>query len=283
MNQGTYQSPSISPQEFSAFKDYLEKACGILLGDNKQYLVKSRLGRIMAEHKFASLGELLQRIQGGAFSGLKQEVINAMTTNETLWFRDIHPYNILLNQVLPELDEKNRGQALRIWSAACSTGQEPYSISMIVEEYKQKKLGSLRGEVRITATDISTAVLEQAKSASYETLALGRGLSTDRLKRFFIEASNGSWEVKRELRQRVDFRSLNLKDSFVSLGRFDIVFCRNVLIYFAPELKQDILRRIHKTLNPGGYLFVGASEAVTGLNDIYEMVQCNPGIIYRAK
>ncbi|MDH2431330.1 protein-glutamate O-methyltransferase CheR [Pokkaliibacter sp. MBI-7] len=283
MNQNSYQAPDMSSQDFAAFKDYLEKACGILLGENKQYLVKSRLSKLMAEHRFASLGELLKRLQSSAFSGLRQEVINAMTTNETLWFRDIHPYTIIQERILPELDEKGRGQTLKIWSAACSTGQEPYSLSMLVDETKQKRLGSLRGDVRITATDISTAVLEQAKAGKYESLALGRGLSPERLKRFFNQCTDGSWEVKREIKQRVDFKTLNLKDSYSMLGRFDLVLCRNVLIYFSPELKQDILRRIHKTLQPGGYLMVGASEAVTGLNDIYEMVQCNPGIIYRAK
>ncbi|MFP8966304.1 CheR family methyltransferase [Pokkaliibacter sp. CJK22405] len=283
MNQSSYQAPDISLQDFSAFKEYLEKACGILLGDNKQYLVKSRLGRLMAEHKFETLGDLLKRLQSNAFSGLRQEVINAMTTNETLWFRDIHPYTIIQDRIFPELDERNRGGQLKIWSAACSSGQEPYSLSMLAEETRQKRLGALRGDIRITATDISTSILDQAKAGRYESLALGRGLSPERLKRFFNQCGDGSWEVKREIKQRIDFRTLNLKDSYASLGTFDLVLCRNVLIYFSPELKADILRRIHKTLKPGGFLMVGASEAVTGLNDIYEMIQCSPGIIYRAR
>jgi chemotaxis protein methyltransferase CheR len=152
---------------------------------------------------------------------------------------------------------------------------------MAVEEFRRSQPGKLRGDLRITATDISRTVLETAQRGEYEMLAIGRGLSPERHKTFFTPLTSGSWQIKPGIRNMVDFRELNLLDRY-SFGKFDVVFCRNVLIYFAAALKRDILTRIHATLNPGGYLILGASESLNGLPHLYEMVQCNPGIIYRA-
>ncbi|MDX1318875.1 MAG: protein-glutamate O-methyltransferase CheR [Oceanospirillum sp.] len=274
---------TLDTKDYDAFRKFLQDACGILLGDNKQYLVTSRLNKIMAQHGMTTLGELIKAITSHPRSGLKEAVVDAMTTNETLWFRDIHPFNILQNQLLPELSKSLGSQQLKIWSAACSTGQEPYSISMILDEFKQKNPGSFRSGERIVATDISSTVLNSARSGEYEMLALGRGLSQDRLTKFFLQTGDGRWAVKAPIKQRVDFRPMNLLHSYSMLGKFDIVFCRNVLIYFSADLKKDILTRIHGVLKPGGYLFLGASEALSNMPDLYEMVQCRPGIIYRAK
>ncbi|MCL7944809.1 protein-glutamate O-methyltransferase CheR [Marinobacter sp. ATCH36] len=271
----------ITPQEYEAFKTFLQDACGILLGDNKQYLVKSRLRRIMEENKLNTLAELLERVKRTGRSSLKEVVIDAMTTNETLWFRDNHPFRILQEKLLPEFGDRKGAQSLRIWSAACSTGQEPYSVAMIIEEFRRQRPGRLR-DVRITATDISKSVLEVARRGEYEMIAIGRGLSPDRQKQFFTPAINGSWQIRPQIKSMVEFRELNLLERYM-LGKFDIVMCRNVLIYFSAELKKDILTRIHATLNPGGYLILGASESLNGLPHLYEMVQCHPGIIYRKK
>ncbi|NMT64824.1 CheR family methyltransferase [Marinobacter orientalis] len=271
----------ITPQEYEAFKTFLQDACGILLGDNKQYLVKSRLRRIMEENRLNTLGELLERIKRTGRSSLKEVVIDAMTTNETLWFRDNHPFRILQEKLLPEFGDQKSAQSLRIWSAACSTGQEPYSVAMIIEEFRRQRPGKLR-DVKITATDISKSVLEVARRGEYEMIAIGRGLSPERQKQFFTPAVNGSWQIRPQIKNMVEFRELNLLERYM-LGKFDIVLCRNVLIYFSAELKKDILTRIHATLNPGGYLILGASESLNGLPDLYEMVQCHPGIIYRKK
>ncbi len=277
---GAAQSSS-ERQHYEAFRSFLEQACGILLGDNKQYLVSSRLSRLMAEHGIRDLSELVRRMQDLSSRGLKEAVIDAMTTNETLWFRDIHPFNILRNQLLPEL-QKGRDGPIRVWSAACSSGQEPYSISMVVEEYRMANMGMLRQPVEIVATDLSRSMLEQCKLAEYDHLSIGRGLSPERLQRFFETAGVNRWRVRPEIRQRVRFQPLNLMDSYASLGKFDIVFCRNVLIYFSGERKLDILRRIHGSLRPGGYLILGASEGLSDIGRQFQMVQCNPGIIYRA-
>jgi chemotaxis protein methyltransferase CheR len=212
---------TIGTQDYDAFRKFLQDACGILLGDNKQYLVSSRLNKIMAQHGMTTLGELTQSITSHPRSGLKEAVVDAMTTNETLWFRDIHPYNILQNQLLPELSKSLGGQQLKIWSAACSTGQEPYSISMVMDEFKQKNPGSFRSGERIVATDISSTVLNAAKSGEYEMLALGRGLSQDRLTKFFQQTGDGRWAVKAPIKQRVDFKPMNLLHSYSMLGKFD--------------------------------------------------------------
>ena len=253
------------------------------MAKHKQYLVESRLGKILQEGNYNSLGELISILNRPGSSGLKEQVINAMTTNETLWFRDSHPYDILKQKLLPELTESAAGQRLKIWSAACSTGQEPYSISMVLEEYKQENPGSFRLGEEITATDICTRVLAQARQAEYEMLALGRGLSQERLKKFFEPGQNEAWSLKREVKSRVRFKELNLLGMYAGIGPCDIVFCRNVLIYFSTERKRDILTKIHKVLKPGGYLLLGASVSVAELHNLFEMIHCRPGIIYKAK
>lgn len=271
----------ITPQEYEAFKSFLQDACGILLGENKQYLVKSRLRRILEENQMITLGDLLQRLKTSSRSSLREVVIDAMTTNETLWFRDNHPFRILSEKLLPEFAERKGLQPLRIWSAACSTGQEPYSVAMTVEEFRRLRPGKLR-DVKVTATDISKSVLEVARQGEYEMIAIGRGLSPERQKQFFTPSVNGGWQIRPQIKSMVDFKELNLLERYM-LGKFDVVLCRNVLIYFSAELKKDILTRIHGTLNPGGYVILGASESLNGLSHLYEMVQCQPGIIYRKK
>lgn len=272
----------ITPQEYDAFKKFLQDACGILLGENKQYLVKSRLRRILEDNQMTSLGALLEHLKRPGRSPLREVVVDAMTTNETLWFRDNHPFRILSDKLLPELAERSQSQPIRFWSAACSTGQEPYSIAMAVDEYRRLKPGKLKADVKITATDISKSVLDVARRGEYEMLAIGRGLSPERQKTFFTQLTNAGWQIRPQLKTMVEFKELNLLERY-TLGKFDVVFCRNVLIYFSGDLKKDILTRMHATLNPGGYLILGASESLNGLPHLYEMVQCHPGIIYRKK
>lgn len=271
-------------QGYDRFRSFLENACGILLGDNKEYLVKSRLKALMIECKFSELNQLVDVLESRSSLALRERVVDAMTTNETLWFRDLHPFRILEERIFPEFESELKSRPLNIWSAACSTGQEPYSISIVAEEYKNKNLGKLARGVNVTATDISPSVLAKAKQGSYEMLALGRGMSKERLDRYFISDPSGSWQIKPEISKAVNFKSLNLLQNFSSLTtQFDLVFCRNVLIYFSQDLKHDILKRIHAKLRPGGYLFLGASESMNGMTEYFEMVQCQPGIIYKAK
>ncbi|TCK18872.1 chemotaxis protein methyltransferase CheR [Thiogranum longum] len=276
---------SIRPSEYEEFRRFLEDACGILLGENKHYLVQSRLGKLVRENAQGGLGELVIKLRAERQGGvLRERVIEAMTTNETFWFRDRHPFTILEETVLPDLSER-RTRNVRIWSAACSTGQEPYSISMAVQQYLSRNTAAL-SDVKIMATDISTAVLEEAKAAYYDTMQLARGLDNDMKQRYFErDASHWEerWQVRREIRQRVQFTLVNLQGSYSSLGKFDIVFCRNVLIYFSGDSKKDILSRMAGALNPGGYLFLGASESISQYSDAFEMVRCPSGTVYRKK
>ena len=202
-----------SPVDYQVFRDFLEDACGILLGENKQYLVSSRLNALMVEHNIETLRELVKRISQITNRKLKEAVIDAMTTNETLWFRDSHPFDIFKNKLLPEFQQGRNG-SMRVWCAACSSGQEPYSLAMMTEEYRSSKMGSLKSPVEIVATDLSASMLEQCKRGEYDSLSLGRGLSQDRLKRFFDKADGDVWRVKPELRKPIRFQARNLMDSF---------------------------------------------------------------------
>lgn len=273
---------SVTQSEFNTFRQFLEEKSGIVLGDNKQYLVTSRLRRLQEEQGIKSLTELMARIQAQPRGALQEQVIDAMTTNETLWFRDGYPFAVMKEIVLPELLEKQPFQRLRIWSAACSSGQEPYSLAMTLDEYGREQLGRAVS-AQIIATELSPTMLKASQLGEYDSLAIARGLSDQRLQRYFNKTAEERWAVKPELKTNIEFRALNLLDSYAGLGKFDVVFCRNVLIYFSAEAKKDILTRIHATLKPGGYLFLGASEALNGLPELYDMVQCRPGIIYQAK
>ncbi|MBY6186079.1 protein-glutamate O-methyltransferase CheR [Marinobacter hydrocarbonoclasticus] len=275
----TLPTKSLATQDYQAFADFLQNQCGIVLGDNKQYLVRSRLGPLMEAHH-ATMADLVREAMRPSGSALKTQVIEAMTTNETFWFRDGYPFELLKNEVLPEFSQPNR--RVRIWSAACSTGQEPYSLSISLQEYRRKNPGRLVQGAEILATDLSSQVLEQAQRGEYDALAMARGLSEPR-KQFFECLGEGRMRVKPEVRQGITFRQHNLLESYLLLGRFDIIFCRNVLIYFSPENKQKILRQFAAALNPGGYLFLGASESIANLSDDFEMCRYPAGILYRKR
>ncbi|MBM7036636.1 CheR family methyltransferase [Vibrio ulleungensis] len=271
---------TINEQGYREFCRFLEAQCGIVLGDSKQYLVRSRLSPLVNKFGSASLDALLKEVITGRNRELRLAAVDAMTTNETLWFRDGYPYTVLAERILPELAERKR--PIKIWSAASSSGQEPYSMAMTVSEIQAKRPGFLPN-VSIIGTDISSSMLEQCKAGVYDNLALGRGLSPERKRAFFEPAEGGRMKIKDSVKRIVSFRQQNLMENYTLLGKFDVVFCRNVLIYFSPEMKSKVLNQIANSLNPGGYLLLGASESLTGLTDRFEMVRCNPGIIYKLK
>ncbi|MAR92464.1 MAG: chemotaxis protein [Pseudomonadales bacterium] len=267
--------------EYARFRQFLEASCGILLGDNKNYLIDSRLRKLLLDRNLSSLLELLKVIEQPGGRTLRQEVIDAMTTNETLWFRDRHPFTYLQDTLLPEL--ARRPGEISIWCAACSSGQEPYSISICVEAQRRRNMSLTNKQVRILATDISSRVLAQAREGIYEPLALKRGMTDDKLRQYFTAQSDGRWQIKPEIKRRVDFRPINLKENFLSIGKFDVVFCRNVLIYFSSDLQRQILSNIHRVMKPGGYLFLGGSETPKGLNELFEIQYYSPGVVYLKK
>jgi chemotaxis protein methyltransferase CheR len=271
---------TISREEYQAFQVFLERATGIVLGDNKEYLVASRLGSLLRQRGLPSLGALLELLRRDADRGLRTAVIDAMTTNETFWFRDLSHFRLLTEQVLPELAVRPR--PLRIWSAACSTGQEPYSIAMAVQDFQRRSPGRLSGGLEVVATDISTKVLAEARSGRYCGMAVSRGLEPEQ-RRLYFQPHGDCLDVRPELRRGISFRELNLAGSYGLLGRFDIIFCRNVLIYFSSELKADILHRMAQVLHPGSYLFLGSTESLSGHNARFDMVTGFGGIVYRLR
>ncbi|MFO8154769.1 MAG: CheR family methyltransferase [Pseudomonadota bacterium] len=269
--------------EYDSFRLFLEDAAGITLGANKHYLVNSRLSRLMRENDIDDLGSLLRAIKSGKPPGLKEKIIDAMTTNETSWFRDKTPFKQLREQMLPEILGRGRQtRPLRIWSAACSSGQEVYSISMVIEEYLAANPGAMPKDAEILGTDISPSMVREAKEACYDKMSVARGLDADLQRKYFVE-KEGCWQVRESIRRRASFKEGNLMASFSSYGKFDIIYCRNVLIYFSAELKRDILERLARQLHPQGYLVLGSSESVTGYSDAFELVRTPGGVLYRLK
>jgi len=261
----------LSKDQYDNFRGFLEDSCGIVLGDNKHYLVTSRLNKLTHEFSFDSL------------SAMKERVIDAMTTNETSWFRDNYPFELLKENLIPEIVKNNKPNRFRIWSAACSTGQEPYSISMSINEFQMKSPGVLNIPVEIVGTDISSTVLDMARRAEYDQLSVTRGLPEEKKKLFFQSIDGNRWKLNDKIKSIVKFNEINLLQNYTLIGKFDLIFCRNVLIYFSADLKSDILNRMAKILNPGGFLVLGGSESPTGYCRAFEMTRFPKGVVYRLK
>ncbi len=271
---------NIDPKHYDAFRELLEEYSGIVLGANKQYLVTSRLTRLMNENSYADLGVLVDKLKAAGSTELRGRVIDLMTTNETQWFRDDYPFSVLLSVVYPGFTEAKK-QHVKIWSSACSTGQEPYSIAMALHEHQKTSLSRLSAS--IIGTDISPTVIEQAKSGVYQLSEIDRGLTPERKKNYFIELPDGIWKLKDDIGRNVSFRNFNLLDNYKGLGRFDLIFCRNVLIYFSTEVRNKIIGGMTEILNDGGYLVLGASESLGAHTGAYELVRFKSGVVYKKK
>jgi chemotaxis protein methyltransferase CheR len=275
----------IDPAEFKLMRDYIEKHCGIHLTEEKTYLIEHRLNTVMVESGCANFSELYKKALSDASNTLRDKIIDVMTTNETLWFRDTSPYAILKEAIFPALaDEMRAGKrsGIKLWSAACSTGQEPSSISMIAHELARTRPDFKPSSLHIIATDISPTVLFLAKMGRYDNIAISRGLPADMMQRYFVP--NGKvFGIKDEIKKLVEFKKMNLQDSFTSIGKLDIVFCRNVLIYFSDVFKRDVLHRFVDLLKPGGFLILGASESLIQHSQEYSMAQHGKGIYYKVK
>ncbi len=270
-------SGGLSAGQYQAIADFLERQAGIRLGIGKEYLVVSRLGHLLREHGLADFDALAARLAPGADRTLHAAVVDAMTTNETFWFRDPAHYRILVESLLPE----HAGGRMRIWSAAVSTGQEAYSILFSLDEAQQRGQCPPGASWEVLGTDISPSALAQARAGRYCGVAASRGLTVAQRRRFFLDDDQGCIEVQPEFRRQVRFREFNLLDDFASLGRFDVIFCRNVLIYFSQERKRDILERFHAALAPGGALFIGSTESMSDHSDLFRMERHGTGLVYR--
>lgn len=245
---------------------YIQDICGIHLDDSKGYLLETRLGFLLSEAGAASFGELFYKVKADATDKLRARIIDAITTNETSFFRDSAPFDLLRHKLIPELIDR-RGKSggripIRIWSAACSTGQEAYSTGIVLKEL----LGDLnRYDIRILGTDISHKVVAQANYGEYSRLELERGLQPEALARYFKSSSRDRWKIRDEIRAMATFRTMNLLEPFSFPNPFDIIFCRNVAIYFAEPDKARLFRNLARCLAKDGVLIIGSTESVSGL------------------
>ncbi len=274
----------ISDLQYHRFAVFLQSKSGIVLGEGKKYLVTSRLSSLVNKYKCDCMDTLITLVVEEKDRSLVDDAIDAMTTNETLWFRDTYPYLALQNIIIPDLIARGVDKQVRIWSAACSSGQEPYSIAITIQEMLGRMIHIDPSLVQIVGTDLSTEMLQHCRDGLYDAHALSRGLTAERRAKFFKPTHNPAlMRIDPRVSRMVEFRPLNLLGSFALMGHFDVIFCRNVLIYFNNEVKRQILQRFLYCLNPGGYLILGSTETVTGVADKFEMIRCHPGIIYKLR
>jgi chemotaxis protein methyltransferase CheR len=257
----------MTPADFDYLRKMLRERSGLVLSAEKQYLAESRLLPLVRRNGLASLAELIGSIRLKPSSQLATDTVSAMTTNETFFFRDKAPFENFRDHIMPALvGARTREKRIRIWCAAASTGQEPYSLAMMLNEMGPALAGV---RVEILATDLSGDVLDRAKAGLYSQFEVQRGLPIQQLLKYFTQEGD-SWRIAAEIRAMVQFRTLNLLNDFSPLGTFDVVFCRNVLIYFDQETKIGVFNRMAKQIPDDGYLVLGAAETVVGLTDAFK-------------
>ena len=265
----------MTPADYDFLRKSLKERSGLVLSADKQYLVESRLLPVARKTGIGSLGELVAMLKAGQHASLMTEVVEAMTTNESFFFRDKTPFEHFRRTVMPALlAARSNSKTIRIWCAAASTGQEPYSLAMCLKEIERDIAG---WRIELVATDLSTEVLEKARAGLYTQFEVQRGLPIQLLIKHFTQVGE-LWQIAPELRAMVRYRQLNLLADFSPLGMFDLIFCRNVLIYFDQDTKIDVLNRLARVTAGDGYLILGAAETVIGLTDRYKVVPDKRGL-----
>ena len=270
------------PEEHKTLAAYIYSICAVSLDASKAYLMEGRLGRLAEEAGCKSFNGLVERARSEPGRTLERRIIDAITTNETLFFRDTAPFDLLRHKIVPELIDRRKrtgGSQIRIWSAACSTGQEIYSIAILLKEL----LGDPdRYGVRLVGTDISNQAMARASRGLFNATEISRGLSDAQRDKYFRRTQEG-WQIRDEIRAMASFKHQNLMADFSALGRFDIIFCRNVAIYFSEPDKVTLFRRIERALEPAGYLVIGAMESLTGLCPQFESKRHLRSVYYQVK
>lgn len=274
---------SITADEFSALSKYIYSICGVALDSTKTYLVETRLKSMMQKYGCASYLDLHAKAKADRSGNMEKEIVNAITTNETLFFRDASPFEVFKHKILPDLIDarsksaSGRNIPLRIWSAACSTGQEVYSIAIALRE----ALGNLNNfQISILGTDISDDAVTKASYGKYNKFEIERGLPLQTLNKYFSLQGDG-WKIRDEIRAMAVFKKFNLMKPFAGLGKFDIVFCRNVAIYFTPADKKMVFEKIATVLEPDGSLVIGSTESLTGVTGMFEPKRYMRSIFYQ--
>lgn len=268
----------MTPVEFEFLRKMLKDRSGLVLSEDKQYLVESRLQPVARNAKLETLSALVGVLQKGMNKKLETEVVEAMTTNESFFFRDKTPFDHFNDTMLPALlESRANSRTLKIWCAAASSGQEPYSLAICLKEAQAKMAG---WRTRILGTDLSNEVLDKAKTGLYSQFEVQRGLPIQMLLKYFDQKGD-MWQINAGMRAMVEWKMLNLLDNFQHLGEFDIVFCRNVLIYFDQSTKIEVLERLARNIPEDGYLVLGAAETVVGLTDAFRPVPGKRGLFQR--
>jgi len=249
-----------------------------VLDPSRDYLFETRLAKLLRNHGMTQLDELVHHLKTRRNPALECSITEAMTINETSFFRDGHPFELLRAELLPKLiDSRRRARSLRFWSAACSTGQEAYSLAMMLLE---EKLASWN--IQILGTDYSEAVVKRAQAASFQQIEVNRGLPTSLLIKYFTR-SGMDWKLSETVRRMANFRTIDLRNSMSTLGPFDLAFCRNVMIYFDDKTKRKIMKQLHGTLFRGGWLLLGGAETIFGLDDLFERKNIGSATVYIAR
>lgn len=265
----------MNPADYEFVGSLLKRRSGLVLAPGKEYLLESRLMPIVRERGMSGLEVLIEELRKPGSEKLQAEVTEAMTTNESFFFRDNTPFELFREEMIPTLHPARAMQRkLRIWCAACSTGQEPYSLAMLIKEMSEKFAG---WRIDIVATDLSEEVLEKAKVGMYSQFEVQRGMPITMLVKYFAQVGE-MWTIDAGIRSMVDYRKLNLLENFAHLGTFDIVFCRNVLIYFDQPTKSQVLDGVAQRMAPDGYLVLGAAETVLGITDKFKPVTGKKGL-----
>ncbi len=270
----------VGDKEFDLIRKEIYGLCGLRIPDGKQYLIEHRFSSLFKNHECRSWMDFYELLCSGDIS-FKDEVISCISTHETSFFRDTHPFNSIRMKVLPKLVcERRMSTKIRVWCTAASTGQEPYSLAMLIHDFCKSSSARISpSDFSILATDISGKVLDRASEGIFSKLEISRGLPAGYIKYFAKQQRN--WKLNDDVRSIVTFKKLNLLNSFSSLGKFDFVMCRNVLIYFDDQTKVDIVHRIHSLLPNSGYLMLGSTETLSGHTDWFTPEHLGPVILYR--
>lgn len=269
---------TISSTAFTFVRELVRAESAIVLEPGKEYLVESRLVPLARAGGHPDVDAYVAELSTRRSPAALKQVVEALTTNETSWFRDTDPYTALRETIFPELARNRTRKHLRVWAAACSSGQEPYSIVMTAMDTP-----ALAGwRIDVTATDLSEEMLDRGRRGEYSQLEVNRGLPATTLVRHF-ERQGLNWRINQSIRDRVEFRHLNLTRPFPPMGQFDVVFLRNVLIYFDLPTKREVLQRVRQVLAPDGHLFLGAAEMTMGVDDVWERVPAGRSSVYRIR
>lgn len=267
-------------RNFAFVVQMLRAECGLILDPGKEYLVVSRLTPLVRKHSVRSVDDLIDRLRDAPEEGLVREVVEAMVTTETSFFRDVHPFETLRRSVLPDLIARRRpARRLNIWCAASASGQEPYSLAILLHEHFPELLN---WQVHFIASDVSEGMLRRARTGCYSQVEVNRGLPTPLLLKWF-EQAGATWRIADRLRQSIQFVPLNLTRPWPTMPAWDLVCLRNIMIYFEEETKRSILERLTRTLAPDGYLLLGGAETTYGLSDAYLRIDGLPSSFYRRK